>query len=57
MEINDKERKTPGGVFFHILKFDSEIDKNLLRDIFRKDYKLYREKKKIVKILEKINLN
>lgn len=54
---NCNERKTPGGVFLQLMKNpDYGVDKNLLRDIFRKDYKGYREKKKLLKNLEKMNI-
>jgi len=50
-----QHRKSAGGVLFHLLKLpENGIDKKFLRDVFRKDYKLYRDRKKLLKSLDKM---
>jgi hypothetical protein len=54
---SSEKRKSPGGVLFHLLKLpENGIDKKSIRDIFRKDYKLYKDKKKLLKDLDKMAL-
>lgn len=57
-EFNTSEqRKSPGGVLFHLLKLpENGIDKKFLKDVFRKDYKLYKDRKKLLKNLDKMSL-
>lgn len=56
MDLSE-QRKSPGGVLFHLLKLpENAIDKKSIRDIFRKDYKLSKEKKKLLKDLDNMAL-
>jgi len=49
------ERKSPGGVFLNLIKNDEE-SKNLFKKIIKKDLKEKRERKKIYKSLEKLEI-
>ncbi len=55
--VNETERKSPGGVLFYLFKQSNNIvDKNFIKEVFRKDYKNYKERKKIIKMFDQILL-
>jgi hypothetical protein len=54
LKQNTTSYKSPGGVFFHLLK--KEIPKDDLRKIFKRDYKTRNQKKKIFKKMEKLGI-
>ena len=48
-------RKSTGGIFFTLIKKDPEA-KNILIKAAKQDYKESKERKKVYKLLEKLNI-
>ena len=51
------EKKTAGGVLFSLIKKEGGIEKNQLKEIFKKDYQSINQRKKLVKKMENLFLN
>lgn len=57
MKIEDKsDKKTTGGIFLKLIKTDSGMSKQNIKDIFRVDYQSRNEKRKLMKKMEKLVL-
>ena len=47
-----ENKKSLGGVFFYLIKKESELPKNEIKEIFSIDYKNRRDRKKMIKKIE-----
>ncbi len=52
---NKNEKKSTGGIFFSLIKKDPEA-KNILNKVSRKDYKEARQRKKVYKLMDNLNI-
>jgi len=51
-----ENKKSLGGIFFYLIKKQSELPKNEIKEIFSIDYKSRRDRKKMVKKIENMNI-
>jgi phosphorylated adapter RNA export protein len=49
MTNNGSRRRSPGGVFFHLLKNDPKITKESIDYIFFEEQQAFKQKKKVIK--------
>lgn len=54
---NEKNKKSTGGVLFNLIKTESGISKQNLKEIFKKNYQGRNQRKKIIKKMEKLLIN
>lgn len=49
-----ENKKSPGGIFFHLIKTQSGLNKSELKQLFEINYKNRRERKKILQKLQNV---
>jgi hypothetical protein len=55
--LDQKEKKTTGGIFLKLIKTESGMSKQNIKDIFRIDYQSRNQRKKLIKKMEKLLLS
>lgn len=51
-----KEKKSPGGVFFYLMKTNDPSVKSIIKKVFHINYKERNQRKKVYRQLDKLNL-